>query len=99
MVSSMQGVCRITFIALPALVLQIASPGAIAQGYADYPSRPVSIIVPFEGNSVSEILERYMQRSEQVPTRLWLAADGQRVLGVAFRPVEHDVSPEEADDP
>ena len=46
MVRSMQVLRRrIAFIALPTLALQIAGPGAIAQGYADYPSRPVSIIV------------------------------------------------------
>jgi molecular chaperone Hsp33 len=32
-------------------------------------------IVPFDGDSVAEMLEHYMDRSEQLPTRLWLAAD------------------------
>ena len=61
MVSSMQGACRIAFIMLPALALQIAGPGAIAQGYADYPSRPVSIIVPFEGNGIDQDLRVFVQ--------------------------------------
>src|SRR3712207_1416123 len=37
--------------------------------------QPYQGIVPFEGDDVAAVLERYMQRSEQVPTRLWLAAD------------------------
>ncbi|MCL4185207.1 MAG: Hsp33 family molecular chaperone HslO, partial [Burkholderiaceae bacterium] len=42
----------------------------------DSPSRQTwQGIVPFEGETVSRVLERYMQRSEQIPTRLWLAAD------------------------
>lgn len=41
------------------------------------PARPAwQGIVPFESETVAGALERYMQRSEQIPTRLWLAADG-----------------------
>jgi molecular chaperone Hsp33 len=40
--------------------------------------QPYQGIVPFEGRTVAEVLERYMARSEQVPTRLWLAADDAR---------------------
>jgi molecular chaperone Hsp33 len=42
-------------------------------------------IVPFEGETVSRVLERYMQRSEQIPTRLWLAADGERAVGLLLQ--------------
>jgi molecular chaperone Hsp33 len=42
-------------------------------------------IVPFEGRSVAAVLERYMQRSEQIPTRLWLAADGRRAAGLLLQ--------------
>ncbi len=42
-------------------------------------------IVPLEGNSISRMLERYMFRSEQIPTRLWLAADGQRATGLLLQ--------------
>ena len=47
--------------------------------------RPYQGIVPFEGQHVAEVLERYMQRSEQVPTRLWLAADGERACGLLLQ--------------
>lgn len=33
-------------------------------------------IVPLDGDTVAEIIESYMMRSEQLDTRLWLAADG-----------------------
>ncbi|MFK7965536.1 MAG: Hsp33 family molecular chaperone HslO [Burkholderiaceae bacterium] len=42
-------------------------------------------IVPLEGNSVARLLERYMFRSEQLPTRLWLAADRQKVAGLLLQ--------------
>jgi molecular chaperone Hsp33 len=47
--------------------------------------QPYQGIVPFEGNTVSEVLERYMARSEQVPTRLWIAADGTRAAGLLLQ--------------
>lgn len=50
------------------------------------PSRqPYQGIVPFEGDTLSETLEHYMTRSEQVPTRLWLAADGHRAVGLLLQ--------------
>lgn len=33
-------------------------------------------IVPLDGESVATVIENYMMRSEQLDTRLWLAADG-----------------------
>lgn len=47
--------------------------------------RPYQGIVPFEGRTVAEVLERYMARSEQVPTRLWLAADDARATGLLLQ--------------
>lgn len=53
-------------------------------------------IVPFEGTTVSAVLERYMERSEQIPTRLWLAADHERAVGLLLQrlPGEGGQSPE-----
>jgi molecular chaperone Hsp33 len=42
-------------------------------------------IVPFEGESVAEVLENYMARSEQVPTRIWLAANDTQVGGLLLQ--------------
>jgi len=47
--------------------------------------QPWQGIVPFEGTSVSEVLEHYMQRSEQLPTRLWLAAGPDRACGLLLQ--------------
>jgi len=42
-------------------------------------------IVALEGSSVAEILQNYMQRSEQLETRLWLAADAQGAAGILIQ--------------
>lgn len=42
-------------------------------------------IVALEGDSVAEILQNYMTRSEQLDTRLWLAADGQQAAGMLLQ--------------
>ncbi len=47
-------------------------------------------IVPLEGKTVARMLERYMFRSEQLPTRLWLAADENRVAGMLLQKMPLD---------
>lgn len=42
-------------------------------------------IVPLEGDTVAAALEYYMKHSEQLDTRLWLAADGQRCAGLLLQ--------------
>jgi molecular chaperone Hsp33 len=42
-------------------------------------------IVALEGESVADILQNYMTRSEQLDTHLWLAADGQRATGLLLQ--------------
>ncbi len=42
-------------------------------------------IVELEGGSVAEILQNYMRRSEQLDTRIWLAADGQCAAGMLLQ--------------
>ena len=42
-------------------------------------------VVPLEGNSISEILQNYMQRSEQIETRIWLACDQQSAAGMLLQ--------------
>ncbi len=48
-------------------------------------ARPYQGIVPLEGGGVAEMLERYLARSEQVPSRLWLAADERRATGLLLQ--------------
>ena len=42
-------------------------------------------IVELQGGSVAEILQHYMSRSEQLETRLWLAADEQHAAGMLLQ--------------
>ena len=42
-------------------------------------------IVPLEGRTVAEILENYMLRSEQLDTRLWLAANSETAAGLLLQ--------------
>ena len=51
----------------------------------DSKRQPYQGIVPFVGTSVAAALEHYMERSEQIPTRLWLAADGRRAAGLLLQ--------------
>jgi molecular chaperone Hsp33 len=42
-------------------------------------------IVPLEGDNISEILQNYMQRSEQIATRIWLSADDNSAAGMLLQ--------------
>lgn len=46
---------------------------------------PYQGIVPLEGDSIASILENYMLRSQQIDTRLWLAAEGDRAAGLLIQ--------------
>lgn len=58
----------------------ILDPGKKSAGFQPYQG-----IVPLEGDSVAQVLEQYMQSSEQLETRLWLAADGQCSAGLLLQ--------------
>ena len=54
-------------------------------------------IVAMEGESVMEILQNYMTSSEQLETRLWLAADGQCATGMLLQRLpKHPDQPEQS---
>ena len=42
-------------------------------------------IVPLQGDSVAEALEAYLAQSEQIESRLWLAADAQAATGLLLQ--------------
>lgn len=42
-------------------------------------------IVPMDGSSLAEALEGYFVQSEQIPTRIWLAADEERSAGLLIQ--------------
>lgn len=47
--------------------------------------RPYQGIISLEGKTVSEVLENYMKRSEQLDTRIWLASDATVVRGLMLQ--------------
>lgn len=47
--------------------------------------QPYQGIVQLEGDTVAEILQNYMSRSEQLDTRLWLAADEHSAAGMLLQ--------------
>lgn len=46
-------------------------------------------IVPLEGETVAEALQHYMKASEQLDTRLWLAADADHAAGMLIQRLPH----------
>jgi molecular chaperone Hsp33 len=47
--------------------------------------QPYQGVVPLAGDSIAAVLEDYMRRSEQIETRLWLAADPHAAAGVLLQ--------------
>jgi molecular chaperone Hsp33 len=43
---------------------------------------PYQSLVPLDGDSIAEIFQHYLERSEQQPARLFLAADGETAAGL-----------------
>ncbi|TQV62607.1 MAG: Hsp33 family molecular chaperone HslO [Halothiobacillaceae bacterium] len=55
-------------------------------------------IVPLEGASLAQALEGYFERSEQLPTRLWLEAGPQRAAGLLVQKMPgHDSGRDDED--
>ena len=53
-------------------------------------------IVPLEQGSLAHSLNSYFKQSEQLNTRIWLAADGQRASGLLLQQLPAQISPDEA---
>ena len=49
-------------------------------------------IVPLEGDTLAQCLEGYFQQSEQLPTRLWLAAGNGRAAGLMLQRLPDQVA-------
>ncbi len=47
-------------------------------------------IVPLDGDTVATVIENYMLRSEQLDTRLWLAADSEISRGLLLQKLPHE---------
>ena len=66
------------------LVITI-DPGKGAQRYQG--------MVALSGNSLADAIDDYLERSEQLPTRMWLSGDGERAAGLLLQKM-----PGESDD-
>jgi molecular chaperone Hsp33 len=53
-------------------------------------------IVPLEGDTIAEMLENYMQQSQQIDTQLWLHCDGENAAGMLIQklPEQPDEDPD-----
>ncbi|MBC7756629.1 MAG: Hsp33 family molecular chaperone HslO [Bdellovibrio sp.] len=62
---------------------------------------PYQGIVPIEGNTIAEMLQNYMMRSQQIDTSLWLHCDGENAAGMLLQKLpnvaEYDPSLEDFD--
>ncbi|MCC2637236.1 MAG: hslO [Moraxellaceae bacterium] len=54
-------------------------------------------IVPLDGDTLAECLEHYFAQSEQLPTRLWLAAGDECAAGLLLQVLPGHDRPEDAD--
>ena len=55
---------------------------------------PYQGIVPLAGAGLPEAIERYFRDSEQLPTRLWLAADANRAAGMLLQRLPREDAPD-----
>jgi molecular chaperone Hsp33 len=58
---------------------------------------PYQGIVPMEGNSISELLENYMLRSEQIQTKLWIHSQENIFHGILIQKLPFNSSAEALD--
>ncbi|MBS0308201.1 MAG: Hsp33 family molecular chaperone HslO, partial [Proteobacteria bacterium] len=52
--------------------------------------QPYQGIVPLDGDTIAAVIEHYMLRSEQLDTKLWLAADGQIARGLLLQKLPNE---------
>lgn len=52
--------------------------------------KPYQGIVPLDGDNVATVIENYMLRSEQLDTKLWLAADDHVSRGLLLQKLPHE---------
>ncbi len=55
-------------------------------------------VVSLEGETIAEVLQHYLTHSEQLDTRLWLAANGQHAAGMMLQRLPHNNSRNSARD-
>jgi molecular chaperone Hsp33 len=61
---------------------QLLGAGRLVLTLQNDDAEPYQGIVGLKGDNLAEAIENYFNRSEQLATRLWLAADGERAVGL-----------------
>lgn len=56
--------------------------------------RPYQGIVSLEGDSIAQVIENYMKQSEQLDTRIWLAADTRVIRGLLLQKMPSPTGPD-----
>jgi len=83
---SLRGVARWSGAVKPGDLEALCGPGRLAitidpgQGHDRYQG-----LVALSGKSIAAAIETYFAQSEQLPTRLWLACDGERAAGMLLQ--------------
>lgn len=54
-------------------------------------------IVPIEGETIAQMLQNYMLRSQQIDTTLWLHCDGERASGMLLQKLPEQILPNKPD--
>ncbi|QSA96233.1 Hsp33 family molecular chaperone HslO [Methylococcus sp. EFPC2] len=74
-----------------ASLAEVFGPGRLVLTVKQEGAEPYQGIVGLEGDSLAHALQSYFSQSEQLATRLWLAADGKRVAGLFIQelPSQH----------
>jgi molecular chaperone Hsp33 len=60
--------------------------------------QPYQGVVSLQGESISDVLEIYFKQSEQLETRIWLAADSQSAAGLFLQQLPGEGNNKEADE-
>ncbi|HXH02334.1 MAG TPA: Hsp33 family molecular chaperone HslO [Candidatus Competibacteraceae bacterium] len=69
----------------PAPLAQLCGGGTLVLTLESAKGERYQGLVAIHGNNLAGALEEYFDRSEQLPTRLWLAADGERAGGLLLQ--------------
>lgn len=79
----LRGMARTAPDVQPAPLLALLGEGALALTLDVAGMRqPYQSFVPLQGDTLAAVFEHYLAQSEQTPTRLWLAADGDTAAGL-----------------
>jgi len=87
---TLRGVARWHDEVAPGNLAQLFGDGRLAITIEPRKGRRYQGIVPLEGGSLRDAIEGYFRRSEQLPTKLWVASDSVAACGMLLQQLPHD---------